>query len=199
MIRRSSHNQLNTSKRNLSFLFIGILAIYLSGCSSAKNYKVLSFFFDGVPLPVLANSDMPSDSLSRTDSTAILQAPVAAAAPQTYFHPPYQEKDCASCHDQVNKGQLTSPQPGLCYQCHEDFNTKYKVLHGPVGGGQCTACHNPHMSGNEHLLTRTSQALCLYCHQQEQVAKVESHHDIGDTNCTDCHNPHGGEDKYSLR
>ncbi|MFZ4399136.1 MAG: cytochrome c3 family protein [Bacteroidales bacterium] len=115
------------------------------------------------------------------------------------FHLPYQDKTCESCHDQNKMGKLNQEMPELCYQCHDNFSYKYKVLHGPVGGGQCTACHSPHSSVNSNLLLRKGQELCLYCHISKQIMETETHRDIGETDCTDCHNPHGGEDRYVLR
>lgn len=185
--------------RTYPALFIIALSVYFSGCSSAKHYKVLSFFFDGVPNPAEVAAIHKLDSISRKDSASLANALKVENLPKGSIHPPYQEKDCASCHDQSSMGKFTEMQPMLCYQCHEDFSTKYKALHGPVGGGQCTACHSPHLSENVSLLKRTNQSLCLYCHDQKQVLAFEPHQDIGDTSCTECHNPHGGDDKYILR
>ncbi|NOX85830.1 MAG: hypothetical protein GXO86_07695 [Chlorobi bacterium] len=114
------------------------------------------------------------------------------------FHPPYQEKECANCHNQGQMGKLLEPLPGLCYQCHESFGDQYQVLHGPVDAGFCTQCHNPHMSKNKFLLIRTGQNLCLNCHLSKDVFKNEAHSDIEDADCTECHNPHGGEDRFIL-
>jgi predicted CXXCH cytochrome family protein len=191
--------RLQIGKRDLPCLIMGILLILLSGCSSTQNYKTLSFFFDGVPKTDIELTDQKLDSLARADSTALVQNMVSVQKPLMNYHSPYQEKDCASCHDQSTMGKFVSPQPELCYQCHDDFKNTYKVLHGPVAGGQCTACHNPHQSENENLLTRTGRSLCLYCHELNLIMSLEEHKEIQDANCTDCHNPHGGENKYNLR
>jgi len=185
--------------RNLSFFLLSIFLIYVSGCSPAKNYKALSFFFDGVPNPEQIKAVQKADSISRQDSASVAQSIGLSAPPPMIYHPPYQEKECATCHDQTSMGKLTEPQPALCYECHEDFSKKYKVLHGPVDGGQCTECHSPHMAENKNLLTRSDQAICLYCHESEDVKKIESHDDIKNLNCIECHNPHGGDDKTLLR
>lgn len=199
MFDKYSNRRLSFDKMILPFLSMAVFLIYLSGCSTTHNYKALSFFFDGVPNPDKETTIQSGDSLSRTDSMAIAQNLVLNAPPQMQFHPPYQDKECGTCHDQSNMGKFVESQPDLCYECHEDFSKKYKVLHGPVAGGQCTMCHNPHSSVNENLLTRTNQSLCLYCHESKQVMEAEQHLDIKDVNCTECHNPHGGEDRNVLR
>ncbi|MFZ4704938.1 MAG: cytochrome c3 family protein [Bacteroidales bacterium] len=178
----------------------GIFTIYLYGCSPTHRYKALSFFFDGVPNPDNETVLPSNGSLEGTDSALIAQNLIREASrPKIQFHSPYQDKKCASCHNQGQIGKLIESLPGLCYKCHEEFNVRYKVLHGPVGGGQCTMCHNPHMSNNENLLTRTNQSICLYCHDSDQVFESEVHKSKKEVNCTECHNPHGGEDKFILR
>lgn len=185
--------------RSIPALFIMVLSIYLSSCSSTNQYKFLSFFFDGVPNPDVQAAIQKRDSISRKDSTSLAENLNIDTSPKGSIHSPYQEKECATCHDQSAMGKFTELQPKLCYQCHEDFSSRYKVLHGPVGGGHCTACHNPHLSENVSLLKRTNQSLCLFCHEQKQVLALEPHQDIESTSCTECHNPHGGDDKYILR
>jgi predicted CXXCH cytochrome family protein len=180
-------------------MVVVILMTLLNSCSSTNSYKTLSFFFDGVPKPDIEKTSQKLDSLASADSTSLSQNIILAQKPLVNYHPPFQEKECASCHDQSAMGKFINPQPELCYQCHDDFKNTYKVLHGPVAGGQCTACHNPHQSENENLLTRTGQSLCLYCHESNLVMALEEHKEIQDANCTDCHNPHGGENKYNLR
>jgi predicted CXXCH cytochrome family protein len=186
------------SDRHLLYAIpVVLLLIYLSGCSTTNNYKTLSFFFDGVPDPkkkVL----IKSDSLTISDSAALAQNTIGKVN-QMVIHPPYQDRQCSSCHDQSTMGKLIKSPPDLCYQCHENFNDKYNVVHGPVEGGYCTQCHNPHISANKDLLLRNSQSLCLYCHDSKQVMETEAHLAINDADCTGCHNPHGGEDRNLLR
>lgn len=194
-----SHKRLKICAKGVSIFLMGLLLIYLSGCSTAHHYKLLTFFFDGVPNPEKVVMVASNDSLGRQDSVALALNSPEGKGPRMNYHPPYKDKDCASCHDESKTGNLVKPLPDLCYQCHEDFAKKYRVLHGPVGGGQCTACHSPHLSANATLLTRTAQNLCLYCHESGRVMKSEAHSGIKDVDCTECHNPHGGEDRYVLR
>jgi len=198
MFHLFSNGKMKASGKVLPVLLIAFILIYLSGCSSTYRTKVLSFFFDGVPSPALDNTAKSSDSIGGTDTSAIALNARIAARPAMNVHAPYQDKQCSSCHDQGRMGKLLKSQPELCYECHDDFKVKFIVLHGPVGGGQCTMCHTPHMSVNENLLIRTGQAVCLYCHDKEQVMKSGAHVEIKDVNCIECHNPHGGEDRYIL-
>jgi len=199
MFSNFSHRIKENGKSYLSFLIVLIALIYLSGCSTSKHHEVLSFFFDGVPDTEKVIGTGINDSTTNADTALLAQGTVRKEQPQMVMHSPYQDKQCNTCHDQGTMGKLLKSQPALCYQCHEDFSKKYKVLHGPVGGGQCTMCHSPHMSANADLLKRTSQDICLYCHSAEDVLKTKTHQNIKETNCTECHNPHGGDDQYVLR
>jgi len=176
----------------------GFGLIGINGCSSAHSHKVLSFFFDGVPEPANDKAASLADSLLTRDTTlaASVKTPVK---PMGYYHSPYQDKQCASCHDQGSMGKLKAPMPGVCNQCHEDYADKYANLHGPVAGGQCTQCHNPHMSANENLLIRTNNDLCLQCHDAELVMQNNVHKGNPDALCLTCHDPHGGANKNNLR
>lgn len=194
-----NNRKLGVSNVKLSIVLVIIILINLSSCSTTHGYKTLSFFFDGVPNPEKQNTIQSKDTLRVKDTTNVAQNLMSAVISKMHFHPPYKDQECSNCHDPDRMGQFTKPIPELCYQCHDDFSAKYKVLHGPVGGGQCVMCHSPHQSINEKLLLRTGQALCLYCHNPEQVMASEEHRDIKDTGCTDCHNPHGGNDKFILR
>ena len=165
-------------------------------CSRHTGRSLLTFLFDGVPeedstsLTFQENLSVPDDSilqahgLTDTSSQGML------------VHYPYGERECAACHDPNSLGNMLEPQPDLCYLCHEDFSMSYNYLHGPVAGGYCTSCHNPHLSEKEHLLRLTGDKLCYHCHRKERVLKNDMHSDLGGMECGDCHNPHGGEDNY---
>lgn len=185
------------SARQLAAL--ALLALLLAGCSAGYRYKVLSFFFDGVPQPSASVPAQPADSVTSRDTAAIGVAVSATTGSQLIIHPPYQGRECSTCHDESKASREPKPMPGLCFQCHEDFTHNYAALHGPVAGGQCTACHNPHLSKNKNLLIATGRDLCFNCHDAGVVNKADAHADIGETDCMECHHPHGGEDRYVLR
>ncbi|MEZ4999554.1 MAG: cytochrome c3 family protein [Bacteroidales bacterium] len=180
-------------------LVVVVFAMIITSCSTEKNYRLLSFFFDGVPSPV--NTIQAGDSATGTfdqltggpDSAEIRIVPVYI------IHAPYEEKDCMNCHDRNSPGEMIEAEPGLCYRCHEDFESKYKVIHGPVAGGYCSECHNPHQGTNRYMLRRTGQPLCTFCHNLDHAPMNDMHVDLGDTECDLCHNPHGGSDINFIR
>jgi len=180
-------------KNDISFILIILALSFLVSCS----HKVLSVFFDGVPESNDSVKIVVKKSSPKTDSLLTTQLAVNPAGLENSTHPPFQNKKCSLCHDQNTKGKLQMPQPGLCYVCHDDFNLNFKYVHGPVAGGYCTSCHNPHKSEFKKLLLRQGQELCLYCHDSKQVFKLASHENIGNTDCITCHNPHGGNKKVS--
>jgi len=171
----------------------------LFSCAPKVNKSVLSFFFDGVPVqksdPAVSERNITGSTEQADSSLALL----IRGKEEIFYHYPYKEKDCISCHDKNSKSELISEEPSLCYTCHDDFKEKYKVLHGPVSGGYCTKCHNPHESENAKLLIRTGQQLCFYCHDSKSIKGGETHSDIGNTDCTECHNAHGGDDRYMIK
>jgi len=181
-------------KNDISFILIILAFSFLVSCS----HKVLSVFFDGVPeendsIKIAAKKPSP-----KTDSLVKVEITENLAGLQNSVHPPFQNKKCALCHDPYAKGKLQIPQPGLCYLCHDNFNLKFKSLHGPVAGGYCTSCHNPHKSEFKKLLIREDQELCLYCHDSRLVYKLPDHENIGNAGCITCHDPHGSNRKNLL-
>lgn len=181
-------------QKNLFILIFFLMVFFISACSN----KTMSFFFDGVP----NNSDslnlISNDASFRGDSVRADEVSAQSGAPAYNVHPPYLEKNCTACHDQNAMGKFVEPQPALCYQCHEDFATGYKILHAPVEGGECTACHSPHMAKDEKLLIRDNQEICFFCHDRDDILKQPNHEGIENTACTDCHNPHGSNEEHLL-
>lgn len=185
-----------TLKPYIYFLQLAFLVLGgIMGCTSNSRHNVLAFFFDGVPDPNELTMAIEGDSLLMADSLTISENQFPASIPYI-FHQPYIQKECDICHNNANMGQLTEVQPDLCYYCHENFSDKYQYLHGPVEGGFCTKCHNPHLAKLESLLLLEGQAICLRCHESERIYKNESHEGIEEYSCTECHNPHGGDNKY---
>jgi predicted CXXCH cytochrome family protein len=133
-----------------------------------------------------------------TDELASGEAVTEEQLSSLVIHYPYEVRACDICHDPNSLGKMVEPEPGLCYICHDDYKNRYPWLHGPVAGGYCTSCHDPHTSKQAKLLKFTGHALCYFCHREEDVLKSELHTDLGEMACTDCHNPHGGEDHLIL-
>lgn len=184
----------------ISFIIsLCLTTILIFSCSPKISRNLLSFLFDGAP-------SAGQDSLIHSDvfrDTALAVTLTAEACDSlhddTYYHYPYSENYCSSCHDENSKSEMIMPEPELCYACHEDYSNVYPVVHGPAAGGYCTSCHHPHLSKEAKLLNRKGSALCLYCHESKMIAGNPVHADTGNTNCSECHNPHGGNDRKLIR
>ena len=188
-------NKMNICRTPKYLLSLFVLTLVVNTCSPSTRYKVLSLVFDGVPAPTTVSK---TDSLQTVNSKSNnLSRKAVSAGPKNFYHPPYQERACDDCHSKSGSGQI-EPQPQLCYECHDDFSEEYSVLHGPVASGNCTSCHNPHMSKNENLLRVKKEQLCLYCHEAALVFKNENHEDVEPGDCMDCHNVHGSDEKFML-
>ena len=64
----------------------------------------------------------------------------------------------------------------------------------PVENGECSACHNPHVSRFDALLRERPGSLCVECHQELREAHQRPvvHEPVAEGRCADCHQPHGG-------
>ena len=183
----------NSFVKHIAYCIIAITLI--NSCVTERNYKYLSFFFDGVADPSVTENI----EINLIDSSAqIAQIDSSSIKPQLIVHTPYAENECNSCHNKNVMGTYVKPQPALCYQCHVDFNETYESLHGPVSGGYCTSCHDPHKSKISNLLIKEGQELCFTCHESSDLSLGNLHSDIGEKNCIDCHNPHGGANNNYL-
>lgn len=170
----------------------------LYSCSSSSSDNVLNFLFDGASSPdsvkSLNEQGLRADSLSKST-----QSDSRSFTPLLVLHEPYKEKMCESCHDIKNSFKKTMNLPELCYQCHEDFQSKYKNLHYPVEAGECSSCHHPHQAKLDRLLLKPVRELCAECHDLDELLAGEIHNGIGDMDCKDCHNPHGSNETSLLR
>jgi predicted CXXCH cytochrome family protein len=103
---------------------------------------------------------------------------------------------CAGCHERKGQGYAVGARKeALCYRCH-DRQDGGKNLHGPLGSGECTECHDPHGSMNAALTVARTGVLCVSCHDQESSAN-HMKRSRGKA-CTLCHDPHSS-DKHFLR
>ncbi len=98
---------------------------------------------------------------------------------------------CAGCHERKGQGYAVGARKeAVCYRCH-DRQDGGKNLHGPLGSGECTACHDPHGSMNAALTVARTETLCVTCHDQESSAK-HTKRSRGKA-CTSCHDPHSSD------
>lgn len=172
-------------------------------CSPRNGQSFLQYFFDGVPEKGhQANAEteaakQPADPL-QTGNNNITAVP-AFGNDSLFYHKPFKEKECNTCHSNESPGSLSHGQNKICYSCHQNYAEKSVRVHGPVAAGECTTCHEPHAAPNKKLLRREGQELCLYCHESGLVMKNKAHFGMGQKECTDCHEPHGGKDRFMIK
>lgn len=119
-----------------------------------------------------------------------------------YYHLPYLEQKCDTCHlaDSDGKVRLKASIEELCFTCHKDKSeelVKYSV-HQPFAQGDCLSCHNPHASENRYLLVNETNELCYKCHNDLRGRlESDSHSSIGGAAgtglCLNCHRPHSSD------
>jgi len=72
-------------------------------------------------------------------------------------------------------------------------------MHGPVAGGDCNVCHNPHASDNVNQLEKPPDQLCFSCHSEMKGMMDKRHiHQPVQEKCTNCHDPHSNVARYML-
>ena len=189
-----------------------------SDCTSAKCHANAKANMEYVHGPVGAgvcischnpHGSFYRNQLARSDRELCM---VCHQAKQEEFskkviHPPVEE-GCTTCHDPHQspvrfqlKEEKGEPVSTLCFECHdpEIFSKRYQ--HGPVGAGDCIACHNTHASDNEKLLIAPKKdgQLCFQCHsdRKDSFNLKEVHAPVRE-DCSKCHDPHSSEHKMQL-
>jgi len=185
----------------LSLFAIACLAgLLASACSEAARYRVLSFFFDGVPKPGVASAI--GEAGERRDASG---EPGAVSGldrlppPVQYAHPPYRENRCSACHDAQTGNLIRTSEEGLCRSCHSAVPGEVRFVHGPVAVNACDFCHEPHSSSFAGLLVTDPRSLCLRCHDLADLSTGTHHEPTEIRACTQCHSGHGGEDRFFLK
>jgi predicted CXXCH cytochrome family protein len=80
------------------------------------------------------------------------------------------------------------------------LTAKKKVVHQPVGDGDCLECHAPHASKFKYLLKKSIKDTCANCHDDIPSKNAKSvHQPVGDGDCTACHNPHASDKKFLVK
>ncbi len=190
-------------QRTALSILIAAFCVAVAACSPATRYRVLSFFFDGVPPP----PGMEVEEPERPERAERYQSPFAEGlatlrerprpprdtVPVTRvvsIHEPYQANNCRACHDTERDMLDIVTDAALCDRCHLEQRVEEEWDHGPINIGTCVPCHVPHASVHEALLETPVPELCLDCHVD--VTGSEPHHlDEPDfPNCVSCHDPH---------
>ncbi len=85
--------------------------------------------------------------------------------------------------------------------CHSDMGTK-EWIHGPVGAGACTVCHNP-LENVDHqfVLATEKEELCFNCHETSRDMMLSDflHTPVSEGNCVGCHDPHQSDYRFTLK
>ncbi|RME26375.1 MAG: hypothetical protein D6800_06420 [Candidatus Zixiibacteriota bacterium] len=110
---------------------------------------------------------------------------------------------CALCHDGVTPLRPAGSQSEyLCFKCHEERRGMFsrEFIHGPVAGGSCTTCHDPHASRYDHILKQPVPILCYSCHVRLEAETNEAtvHPPYEQGRCTACHDPHATNNRWVL-
>ena len=165
--------------------------IWSAGCGTPhERYRVLSFFFDGVPDP-----DKP-----KTVAKVATTGPATVQLSILSRHKPYMENKCDVCHrSAAGEIQEFSEAYKVCVQCHAQVPRKYPKMHGPVAVGACKWCHAPHESVYPSLLKDAPLKLCTQCHEPNLLGNKPPAHNDGRTSCLDCHSGHGGTAAHFLK
>lgn len=177
------------------------LSMLMMACAPTTRYRVMSFFFDGVPRPEGVENGRPGHMDYASTSLTPFQASMQAlreqrgevSSPQPVFlsiHQPVAENKCGQCHDpRVDFNQMAR-DASLCDRCHLDQRQEEGWDHGPINIGTCVPCHTPHKSQHPHLLAEPVPDVCLFCHRDDLTAGPEYHAVSNFDDCTACHDPH---------
>lgn len=112
---------------------------------------------------------------------------------------------CITCHQLDRNLSLSMTSGGIqnpCFRCHKDKIGQFaqKYIHGPVAGGSCTICHDPHGSRYENNLKLPEPVLCITCHEaiEDEMQLDVVHRPFADGKCTACHDAHSTNNESVL-
>jgi predicted CXXCH cytochrome family protein len=181
-------------KKNWQITIVLLVTVALPyGCSSGNpevKYRILSFFFDGVPPP--AGTGPEGSAVGRKEDRK------KDEPKKDIFmaHGPYAARLCNGCHIR-GSNKLLMPIKELCFMCHTlDVSKKY--VHGPLAAGGCAVCHAPHGSNYAFYLVSESRDFCFYCHDKKAVFASNVHQGVSEE-CTVCHDAHSSDTEYLLK
>ena len=183
----------NRTLATLAGIALVLSALALSCANpTPKQYRTLSFFFDGVPNPYALAVD---DDTGGPTSGLVARPRVSEAS----AHPKKGGWECKRCHGQYDNKMRGTPAE-LCAQCHTREKFPKGKLHGPLNVGECIACHDPHRSVNSHLLRLPVPQLCMGCHEKTiTYQEIDEHIEDKGGECTRCHDPHASTRDAFLR
>ncbi|OAG26682.1 cytochrome c3 family protein [Thermodesulfatator autotrophicus] len=128
--------------------------------------------------------------------------------PQEYYiHAPAGNWLCGYCHGKEKIRLFTGKPEELCIRCHLSAQKYHDMayVHGPVGSGDCTACHDPHAGPYRFQLEKNKKvALCILCHKDKEIyidstPGLNVHAVLSALGCVACHDPHATNYRYQLK
>ncbi len=132
-------------------------------------------------------------------------------SPGMWIHGPAANWECISCHNPAYDKNGVRYQPffggdyRLCISCHISKRVWLDMhhIHGPVGTGRCTVCHNPHAGRFKfQLRAEGKEGICLICHTVKKKELSEKgmrvHAILEAEGCVICHSPHASNHRYQL-
>lgn len=200
-----------------SVLAVVVLAVIIGilGCDPKTKYKVLTFFFDGVPpLPgmpgygmepiigpdglVIDFDDPRAQAFLARDRARQAKAEDNAGEVISFSHPPYTTRKCMACHDKNKSFSAVTTE--TCQSCHKAYyDTQWNDwVHGPVALGKCSMCHLPHTSKYRGLLNKSARDLCFSCHNEARTLARPHHVEAAFKPCSTCHDPHFTGNRHLL-
>lgn len=120
---------------------------------------------------------------------------------------------CTGCHNPHGTNTeklLRGTRDDLCRSCHpaavrDGKGASFRFVHGPVGAGNCTACHelrHQHARVGDEFLRAEGRAVCTLCHDTREGHVPDRYRpkmrEVRN-DCLACHVPHGADNQFMMR
>ena len=170
-----------------------------------KIYQASSFHSTKVHEACLGCHDGQMESQNGGEDAAWCLSCHSGIREKFKTHQTKDEKVCTNCH-RMN-ADLTKERTGIytdmnpCFLCHKDKIGEFAqdYIHGPVAGGTCTVCHDPHGSEFDANLRSPVPVLCLFCHtSMDEMVDPVQHKPFRDGKCVICHDAHATGNRWVL-
>lgn len=129
-------------------------------------------------------TQLPADSVARHAAAATPGSPLKET--RTAAVPPAPRPS----------GPLPPGTSCVSAECHAGFATA-RFVHGPIGAGDCSSCHDQDTGEHEYPLKRAGNETCTFCHPISG-RRTHQHQALQGTGCTSCHRPHASDTKFLL-
>ncbi len=160
-----------------------------------RNHKAVLAMIPSLVLGSLLQAQAAPRPTTRT-RTCVSEGCHDTYRTMKHVHPPVASNVCKFCHrvadPQQHTFKLLREDGGLCEYCHWDRQREIEENgHRSLGGGECTACHNPHATDYPFLLPGPkAEDACRRCHSGLLEGKRALHAPVAAGECTACHDAH---------